>query len=115
RLLGIFAAAYTRLFKNRTRPECWNAIKFILERNIIHGDALTLKTADTNPQFIVFSEWSFPFHDSFIKRRDFSFSDLLPSNLRSQDLFSEAPLFSDSGDRAFIPKELKSYHPVHFL
>ena len=41
RLLGIFAAAYTRLFKNRTRPECWNAIKFILERNIIHGDALS--------------------------------------------------------------------------
>jgi hypothetical protein len=80
----------------------------------MHGDALTLKTADgTHP--IVFSEWSFPFNNSFIKRREFSFSALMPSDTRKEDLFSEAPQYSDLGQRAFIPKELKSCPPVHFL
>jgi hypothetical protein len=115
RLFGIFAGAYTRIFKSKTQSEVWEAVKFILERNIIHGDALTLQTVGASQQAIVFSEWSFPFHNSFIKRRDFSFSDLLLSDPQAQDLFSDAPLFSDSGDRAFIPKELKSYPPVHFL
>jgi hypothetical protein len=115
RLFGIFAQLYTRRFKSNIKTDVSNAVRYILSRNIIHGDALTLKTVGENPQSIVFSEWSFPFHNSFVKRRDFSFSDLLPSDFRSQDLFSEAPLFSDSGYQAFIPKELKSYHPVHFL
>jgi hypothetical protein len=115
RLLGIFAEAYTRRFKSNTKADVWDAVKLILSRNIIHGDALTLKTVGENPQSIVFSEWSFPFHNSFVKRRDFSFSDLLASDSREQDLFSERPLFSDSGEPAFIPKELKSYPPVHFL
>jgi hypothetical protein len=115
RLLGIFAEAYTRCFKSNTKAEVWDAVKFILERNIIHGDALTLQTVGPNPQPIVFSEWSFPFNNSFIKRRDFSFSDLLPSDPQARDLFSGVPLFSDSGERAFIPNELESFPPVHFL
>jgi hypothetical protein len=115
RLFGIFAQTYTRIFKSKTKSEVWEAVKLILECNIIHGDALTLKSVGANPQPIVFSEWSFPFHNSFIKRRDFSFADLLPSDVQAPDLFSDVPLFSDSGERAFIPKELKSYPPVHFL
>jgi hypothetical protein len=115
RLLGIFAEAYTRCFKGNTKVEVWNAVKFILNCNIVHGDALTLETIDGNPQPIVFSEWSFPFHNSFIKRRDFSFSDLLPNDAQAADLFSENLLISDSGEPAFIPKELKSHPPIHFL
>src|SRR5436190_7227744 len=53
RLFGIFAAAYTRIFKSKTKSEVWDAVKFILERNIIHGDALTLKTVGAKPQPIV--------------------------------------------------------------
>jgi hypothetical protein len=33
-------------------------VRFILERNIIWGDALTLKTVGERPGYIVFSEWS---------------------------------------------------------
>ncbi len=44
RLLGIFDENYRRLFKDQTKDGCRHAVRFILERNIIWGDALTLKT-----------------------------------------------------------------------
>ena len=42
------------------------SIKFIFERNIIHGDALTLKQVDSDKP-VVFSEWG-AFNNK-IKRR----------------------------------------------
>ena len=96
RLLGIFAEAYTRAFKSSTKAKVWDAVKFILERNIIHGDALTLQTVGPTPKAIVFSEWSFPFHNSFVKRRDFSFSDLLTTDAQAADLFLEPSLVSEA-------------------
>jgi hypothetical protein len=44
-------------------------VKYLLECNIIWGDALSLKTVGEHPQPIVFSEWS-PVNGSLIKRRD---------------------------------------------
>ncbi len=58
RLFDIFDQKYTILFKEKGQDGCRNAVKYILERNIIWGDALTLKTVGENPQPIVFSEWS---------------------------------------------------------
>jgi hypothetical protein len=118
RLLEIFAFAYSRLFKKQTKPDCCAVVQYILERNIIHGDALTLKTVGANPQPIVFTEWSFPFHNSLIKRREFSFSDLLPDDRTTtgaEDLFAAPTEYSDLGTISFIPKELKTYPPTHFL
>ena len=116
RLFDNFNKQYTRLFKKTTKTKYRKAVKFILERNIIHGDALTLKTKEEKPQPIVFSEWSFPFNNSMIKQRDFIFSDLIPNeSTEKHDLFSDPVLISDQGERAFIPKETRSYPPVHFL
>ena len=53
-----------------------NPSGIILERNIIRGDALSLKTVGDNPQPIVFSEWSLV-NGSMLKRRDFTFHGLL--------------------------------------
>jgi len=90
----------------------------ILTRNILWGNALSLKTVGDHETPIVFSELSFPFHDSRIQRRDFMFSELLPPNLQPgsvQDLFSQDELVSDSGNKVFIPKEMHTESPVHFL
>ena len=67
---------YARLFKNKTKNKCREAVRFILDRNIIWGDALTLKTVGEKPGHIVFSEWS-PVNGSMLKRRDFTFHGLL--------------------------------------
>ena len=122
RLHGIFDCDfYSRLFKNRAKNRCREVGRFILERNIVWGDALTLKTVGEKPGQIVFSEWS-PVNGSMLKRRDFTFSELLRHEGAMQaPLFpgleseNQLPLFSDLGEHVFIPAPEKEYPPVHFL
>lgn len=109
RLFDIFDRRYTGLFKEAAKDECRNAVKYILERNIIWGDALDLKTVGENPRPIVFSEWS-PVNGSMLKRRDFTFYGLL-----DHEAIKELPLFSDLGEDVFIPKPMKEYPLTHFL
>jgi hypothetical protein len=123
RLLEIFEAAYTRLYKAETKPACSDSVRFILERNIIHGDALTLKTVGERPAYIVFSEWS-PVSGSLLKRRDFTYHALLRHEETRQSLLfpdlaekkaEQLPLFSDLGEDVFIPTPDREYPPIHFL
>ncbi len=109
RLFAIFDQQYTFLFKNVLKEECRNAAKYILEKNIIWGDALDLKTVSEKKQPIVFSEWS-PVNGSMLKRREFTFHGLL-----DHAAIKELPLFSDLGEDVFIPKPLKEYPLIHFL
>ncbi|MBV6397007.1 MAG: hypothetical protein HFACDABA_02611 [Anaerolineales bacterium] len=118
RLFDIADKAYTALFKKNAKNEVRRAIQFILEKNIIWGDALDLKTVGADPHQIIFSEWSFPFHNSQIKRRDFVFAELLPNETgrRDQlDLFSANERLSDLGEKVFLPTETRSYPLTHFL
>jgi len=100
---------YARLFSNSTKSNCSKAVQFILHRNIVWGDALTLKTVGGNPGHIVFSEWS-PFNGSMLKRRDFTFHGLV-----AHEGMKELPLFSDLGEDVFIPTPIREYPPVHFM
>ena len=109
RLFDIFNLKYSSLFKEAAKEECRNAVQYIFERNIIWGDALTLKTIGSKPQPIVFSEWS-PVNGSMIKRRDFTFRSLL-----DHEGIKELPLFSDLGEDVFIPTPTKEYPLIHFL
>lgn len=85
RLFNIADKSYTTFFKKKTKNEVRHAIRFILEKNIIHGDALDLKTVGATPHQIIFSEWSFPFNNSQIKRRDFVFAELLPNETNKRN------------------------------
>jgi len=109
RLFGIFDLIYLRLFINKSHDDCRESVRYILERNIIHGDALSLKTVGDNPKPIVFSEWS-PVNGSMLKRRDFTFHGLL-----AHEAIKAMPLFSDLGEDVFIPTPEKEYPPTHFL
>lgn len=109
RLFGIFDLMYLRLFKNRTSDNCRESVRFILDRNIIWGDALDLKTRKEPRLPIVFSEWS-PVNGSMLKRRDFTFHGLL-----EHAAVKELPLFSDLGEDVFIPTPEKEYPLTHFL
>lgn len=109
RLFDTFDQKYTGLFREAAKNECRSAVQYILERNIIWGNALDLKTVGDNPQPIVFSEWS-PVNGSIFKRRDFSFHSLL-----DHAAMKELPLFSDLGEDVFIATPLKEYPLTHFL
>lgn len=109
RLFKIFDEQYTSLFKQHAREECRNAIRYILRCNILHGDALTLKTVGDKAQAIVFAEWS-AVNGSMIKRRDFVYAHLV-----DQSSHRELPLFSDMDEEAYIPEPVKDYPLIHFL
>jgi len=124
RLFDVFDAVYERLFPETSKAGCREAVRFILFRNIIWGDALTYKGGGEPPKSIIFSEWSFPFNDSRIIRRDFTFQGLLQhEETREALLFPEQAkkennqlgLFSDLGEDVYIPKPVKDFPPVHFM
>jgi len=109
RLFGIFDADYARLYKDRAKDQCRSAVRYILEQNIIQGDALTLETVGEEPRPIVFPEWSLV-NGSMLKRRDFTFHDLL-----EYESTRSLPLFSDLGENVFIPTPIREYPLVHYL
>ena len=109
RLFDLFVEQYENLYSQVAKDECKESVRFILERNILRGDALTLSTVGENSEPIVFSEWSLV-NGSMIKRRDFSFKALLEC-----ESVKALPLFSDKGDEVYIPTPIKEFPVTHFL
>ncbi len=84
RLLGIFTHYYRNNYKKEIKPEFLKAAEFILNKNILWGDALTLKTPDEKAEPIVFAEWS-AVNGSMIKRRDYDEIDFIKTSIRPMD------------------------------
>lgn len=91
RLFRIFDAIYTKLCKSECNDDARNSARFILERNILCGDALSLRDADGKA--IVFSEWSL-MPDGLMKRRDFELAQML----KEQDENLQLDFLGVSGD-----------------
>lgn len=109
RLFDIFDEGYMALYKEGCKDECRRSVQYILNLNILWGDALTLKTVRDTTKPIVFSEWS-SVNGSMVKRRDFAFKGLL-----DHAAVKELPLFSDLGEDVFIPEPVKEHPLIHFL
>jgi len=109
RLFEIFDKKYSQIFKDKSKQACRDSAKFILSRNILWGDALTLKTVCGKEDPIVFSEWS-AVNGRMIKRRDYTLANLL-----AYQPMGGMTLFSDLGEQAFIPKPVKEFPVTHFL
>ena len=106
RLFDRFFEVYEKYFKEYSNANFIKSIKFILDKNIIHGDALTLKEVDSeNP--VTFSEWAII--NNKLKRRDFTLADLL-----AYSPFEKGTLFSDMGDEVHIPSPIKDYSLVRY-
>jgi hypothetical protein len=117
RLFELSDQKYSSFFKKKSKDEYRSTIQFILEKNIIWGDALTLKTVGDNPQPIVFSEWS-PVNGSLFKRRDFAFHELFHKRKeRQHSLFSKPSQVPDSdlGNEVFLSSPVKDYPLTHFM
>ncbi len=110
RLFEIFDKYYTKRYKKSCKDECRESVRFILKRNILCGDALTLLDNDGKP--IVFSEFS-AVNAVMIKRRDFTLDNLL----KAESAKVKGGLFDDiyESDPAFLPKPIKEYPLIHFL
>jgi hypothetical protein len=72
--------------------DLYSAAGYVLSQNIVHGDALTMRTLGEEPAPITFPEWGYLGRGKF-KRRDFRFDALtMASSFSDQDT-----LFADLG------------------
>lgn len=92
RLFEIWDTEYRANCKKDCRDECREAVRFILRRNILCGDALTLKQDNGEP--IIFSEWSLV-TGSMMQRRDFRLDVLLLENPDKENYSTQFSLFAD--------------------
>jgi hypothetical protein len=106
RLFNIFNDKYTSFFKEKCKEECFSSVKFLLNRNILWGDALDFTNPETKKP-IVFSEWS-PVNGNMFKRRDYVFRFLVEKS-------HQFSLFNDEGQPAAIDEPVKDFPIVHFL
>jgi len=111
RLYNLFLTKYKKLYKNKINKIFLENVKFILEKNIVQGDALTFK--DKNKNAIIFSEWS-AINGTLIQRRDFQFGDLANFNPKQPSLFAKMEL-SDDGKVVYSPQTIKEYSAISFL
>ena len=106
RLFNIFNEYYQKLFKQNCKEDCRRSIKYLLQRNILLGDALDF----TNPvtkQPIIFSEWK-PINGTLIKRKDFMFQFLVEQSFR-------LTFFDENDSAQYFDREIQDYKPTHFL
>ena len=94
-------------FGVNAKMEFLNSIRFIIERNILWGDALDF-THPVTKKPIVFSEWSFAL-DNMVKRRDYIFKFLVE---QSHQFTLD---FNDEGQPAAIDEPIRDFPLVHYL
>lgn len=116
RLFDIWNKEYTKNCKT-ANDICRDIVRFILSRNILCGNALTMRTDDDKE--IIFSEWSLVTGDK-IKRRDFRLDVLLKENDDEDNYSMNFSLFDDTVENSnyweidpvtneVIPKPVKEF------
>ena len=104
RLCGIFENKYETIFKHDINDKYVKVLRFILSKNIVCGDALTMKDDKGNP--LIFSEWSMPYNDSIINKNEYSFKDIF-----SPTLLWSFTTNSDTGEDVVLPNVYRD-HPL---
>ncbi|MBM6895562.1 MULTISPECIES: hypothetical protein [Desulfovibrionaceae] len=114
RLLNLWNEEYYNTLAAPVDGELLAAVRYILERNILCGDALTLLRSDGTP--IIFSEWSFISGD-LIKRRDFRLDQLMKGEAEKQKqqnvLFMPGWEYDAELD-TLIPSPIQEFEPIEY-
>ena len=111
RLQTLWEKAYQNALHRPVDKQCKAVVRFILSKNILCGDALTLLQADGSP--IVFAEWSMVTANGLIKRRDFTLHELLNGHKQQLSLDMLNWEF-DEEVQAFIPPPVQEYPLVDY-
>ncbi len=137
KLFSFWNDSYTAVCKSSARDEVRNAARYILQKNILVGNALTLKIVDSyqndTDQPIIFAEWSMV-TGTKMKRRDFRLDVILKAEEDFEQLKNRKKeaitysLFDDGTDEVnsfsyydidpatheIVPKPLKEYQLVDY-
>lgn len=106
RLFALWDKEYTTVCKKSANDETREAVRYILSKNILCGNALTLMCVDENQKDtdkpIVFPEWSLL--GTKLKRRDFRLDVMLKANDKPKN--GQATLFD-------VPEEIRKYLSIN--
>lgn len=109
RLFKIWDKEYEVVCKKDCNEQTRQAVKFILSKNIVCGNALTLKRVDEKgdetDEPIVFSEWAF-ITGAQMQRQDYTFSHLLEMG------DSEKSFLEQSSEGEFLRRYVTHYRRV---
>lgn len=126
RLFKLWDKEYTSICKSEVNEETRNAVRYILSKNILCGNALTLMKVDNNcedtEEPIIFPEWSLV-AGTKLKRRDFRLDVLLKANENPEnkqqrmgclegDLRDYLTVNPVTGE--YMPMPIREYQPIHF-
>ena len=122
RLFALWDKQYKAVCKTDCNDDTREAARFILSRNIVCGNALSLRRVDENgkdtDEPIVFSEWAF-ITGSQMQRKDYTFDELLNGDAKSRKkrakkeqltLFDDEPQLDEEGK--FLKQYISDYRRV---
>lgn len=105
RLYSLWLAHYKSVMKKQVNEECCKAVRFVIEKNILCGDALTLQKSNGTP--IIFPEWNLIMGNK-VKRRDFALDGMLQPNNNQMNLTMTGDEYEMNAN-AFIPTPVCDY------
>ena len=82
-----------------------HSLRYMLQKNIVCGDALTYRTAKDKP--ITFCEWTPIAGSKQFSRRDFQFDFLVTKN-------HQYSLFDEQGEVQSFDEPVRTYPPLHY-
>lgn len=125
RLFTLWDREYTAVCKKSANDETREAVRYILSKNILCGNALTLMCVDKNQKDtdkpIIFPEWSLL--GTKLKRRDFRLDVMLKANDKPKN--GQVSLFDvpeeirkylsiNPATKEFMAEPICEYPPVHY-
>ncbi len=114
RLAEQYLDTYRQHLSLDASPEQERCIRYLLRKNILCGDALTMLQADGQP--ITFCEWTFIGTGGKVKRRDFEMAELLRNvEYDKPKPGEEGLLFADTGEPTFVHLPKREYPVTDYL
>ena len=114
RLLTQYLETYRQHQHQEASPELERCISFLLRKNILCGDALTMLRDNGEP--VTFCEWTFIGTGGKVKRRDFELSELLRNvEYDKPKAGEEGLLFADTGEPTFVHLPKREFPIVNYL
>lgn len=122
RLYDIWNKEYTKRMKSEASNQAREVARFVLKKNILCGDTLTMLKADGTP--IIFAQWDLISGDN-IKRRDFRLDELVngdkdvksekPSaQMTLSDVTPHSTFTYDEMTDAWMPEPIREYPPTDY-
>ena len=128
RLFAQWDKAYKAACKKDCNEETRDSVRYILSKNIVCGNALTMMCVDENQEdtaeYITFAEFKTCGKMYMLKRRDYRLDVLLKANEKPKnqgqlsleanidDIYNYLETNPVTGE--YMPKPLKEYNPLHY-